>query len=149
MGEQPPTEADETHRADYSWTLQSGSAKSAAPDAERLLRATWEEGPAVLSWSLPLAWKFGLGLRLGPKKSAEHVLGWPITQRTSGQIAVATSSRIMQAQNSLLVDGDVITWTTLVTYNNLLGRLLWVPARIVHQWLVRRSLSGALSRLAD
>ncbi len=48
--------------------------------AEQWLRVTWEGAPRPLRGFLPLAWKFGLGLRLGSSADPARVLGWLVAR---------------------------------------------------------------------
>lgn len=43
---------------------------------EQWARITFEDAPLALRWFVVLGWKTILGLRLGPLRSPDHVLGW-------------------------------------------------------------------------
>jgi hypothetical protein len=133
--------------ADYTWSVEIGcGAPNAARTAEQWLRKIWEGAPSALRHFLRFAWRFGLGLRLDPPGSPNHVLGWPIAQNQSDCITVAADSRIMSARNEIWVSDGTIRWTTAVTFNNVVGRILWAPARQIHQrivpWSIRRAVNA-------
>ena len=115
---------------DYEWSYETSIDGIVDLTAEGWLRAAWEDGPAVLRGFLPFAWKYGLGLRLGSTSDPARVLGWRITNTVPERV---------------VVDGR-IRWHTTVTYPNAVGRLMWIPARFVHQLLVPRMVLRAIRR---
>jgi len=130
--------------SDYDWSYKTSIEGQSEPTAEEWLRATWEEGPRFLQILLPLAWKYGLGLRLGAMSDRERILGWHIADSRSSVVRVDADSRLMRAENIITIDGGQLFWRTVVQHRNAVGRLMWVPAKIVHQWLVPRSLKRAI-----
>jgi hypothetical protein len=129
--------------ANYCWTYTTHAPSADRLTAELWLRHIWEDGPKSVRVFLRLGWRFGLGLRLGPADSS-HVLGWGIDATTNTTVAVSAKSPILRAQNTLIASGDLIRWQTDVYYENLMGRLIWRPASLLHQrivpWSVRRSI---------
>lgn len=126
--------------ADYRWSYEMPADGAVAMSAEAWLRACWEGGPALLRGFLTLAWKYGLGLRLGSPTDATRVLGWKIAESTPTSVTVVADSRLLRAENTISVQGGRVCWRTVVAPNNAIGRVLWLPASIVHQCLVPRSL---------
>lgn len=139
------TDLPSTRRVDYRWKWEAPVAASGR-GAEDCLRAAWEGGPPLLTWLLPVGWRFGLGLRLGPRHSKAHVLGWPIVRADAHSITVAADSPFMNAENSIGLQNETIVWTTSITFTNRAGRVLWLVAKPVHQWLVPRALAPAIRR---
>ncbi len=131
---------------DYEWSYETSIDGIVDLTVEGWLRAAWEDGPAVLRGFLPLAWKYGLGLRLGSTSDPARVLGWRITNTVPERVAVDASSQIMHAVNTVTVVDGRIRWHTTVTYANAVGRLMWIPARFVHQLLIPRMVLRAVRR---
>ena len=130
--------------SDYDWSYETSIDGQSEPTAEEWLRATWEDGPRFLRIFLPLAWKYGLGLRLGAMSDSERILGWHIADSTPNVVRVDADSRLMRAENIVTIDAGQLCWRTVVQHQNAVGRLMWMPAKIVHQWLVPRSLQRAI-----
>ncbi|HQZ34986.1 MAG TPA: hypothetical protein PK020_11205 [Ilumatobacteraceae bacterium] len=129
--------------ADYRWTDATRSTGADAFTAELWLRHIWEDAPKAVRVFLRCGWRFGLGLRLGPADRS-HVLGWRIDGTSDAAVTVSAKSRILSAQNTITVSDDLICWQTVVHYERLIGRLLWLPASLLHQlivpWSVRRAV---------
>ncbi len=129
--------------ANYRWTCTTPAAGAEASTAEQWLRRVWEDAPTGLRIFLRFGWRFGLGLRLGPA-DPWHVLGWRIDASADNTVTVSASSPILSAQNTLTSSDALICWRTDVFYNRRVGRLVWVPAALLHQrivpWSVRRAI---------
>ena len=81
---------------------------------------------------LTTAWRYGLGLALGARASPDHVLGWPISSSGSDSITLEARSRLMVAQNIVIVSDSTVVLVTLVQFNGRTGRALWAVATPVH-----------------
>jgi hypothetical protein len=136
-------DGNETGAADYRWTHTVRGAGLAALTGEQWLRRAWEDAPSGLRVFLRFGWRFGLGLRLGPADPS-HVLGWHIDACTGRTVEVSASSRILSATNTLTVEDDSICWQTDIRYRNVVGRLVWPLAALLHQrivpWSLRRTV---------
>lgn len=120
--------------------------------AEEWARAIWEQPIAPLRWMLIAGWRAGLGLRLGPLGSPDHVLGWPIAQNRPDELVVRADSKILEASNEFAVDDSVLTWSTHVRYRNPAGRVVWaviLPAHVVLARLFLRRATKANSVDSD
>ena len=137
-------------RPDYEWTKDVSIGAPSDWSAEEWLRASWEGARRPLRIVLAFAWKYGLGLRLGPSTDKTRVLGWHIAETQANCVTVEAASRILSAENTIKVDGDTIKWRTNVRYSNAGGRLIWSLARVAHQFLVpmlvRRAIRGRDNR---
>ncbi|MCU1395487.1 MAG: hypothetical protein JWM34_3915 [Ilumatobacteraceae bacterium] len=129
--------------ANYRWTFMIPLSGVNSLSAEQWLRHVWEDAPRALRVFLRFGWRFGLGLRLGPADES-HILGWRIGAHSDAFVVVSAKSRILTAQNTLSVSSGGVRWQTDVRYQHLIGRLVWVPASLLHQrivpWCVRRSI---------
>jgi uncharacterized protein DUF2867 len=111
--------------------------------AEDWARATFEGAPGLIRRLLVLSWSVGLGLRLGPRPSREHVLGWSIIRSNAGSVELAARSRLMAARNVVDVTGSTVRWTTTVQFTRWPGRILWVVAAPIHHLVIARLLGRA------
>jgi hypothetical protein len=102
----------------------------------------FEDAPLGLRQVLVGGW-LALGLRLAPRPSPDHVLGWRIASTTPDTIVLELDSKLMSAQNVIEVDGTRVVWTTLVHYRNRLGAVMWSAAAPVHHLILPRLLGRA------
>jgi hypothetical protein len=103
---------------------------------EQWARATFEGAPALLRAFLVIAWKYGLGLRLGPRTSPDHVQGWLISTSGPGSITLEARSRLMVAQNIVVVRDSTVVLVTLVQFIHRAGRVQWAVATPVHNRVI-------------
>ena len=73
--------------AQYSSAFTLRTTRTAAP--EQWARALFEQCPAPWRALLWLGWRFGLGLRLGPRHSPDYVQGWSIVDSGAEQVTLA------------------------------------------------------------
>ncbi|MEP6625814.1 MAG: hypothetical protein ABJC79_15300 [Acidimicrobiia bacterium] len=130
--------------ARYEWSYEESINGATDLTAEQWLRVTWEGAPRPLRGFLPLAWKFGLGLRLGSSADPARVLGWLVARSDRDLVTIVADSWMISAENSVSRDGDRLRWQTIVTYKNVIGRTVWMPARLVHQRLIRLMMGRAI-----
>jgi hypothetical protein len=129
--------------ADFSWACEYPAKSADSGTPERWARGVFEDAPVWLRWILIFGWKIGLGLKMGPSSSPRHVLGWHIRQSDAQAVTLEAGSAMMDTQNVVLVNDSGVTWVTFVRFNNRLGRVLWLLAAPIHQWLIPRSLNRA------
>jgi hypothetical protein len=110
---------------------------------EQWARATFEGAPAVLRAFLSTAWRYGLGLRLGPKTSPDHVSGWVISSSGPGSITLEARSRLMVAQNVVAVRDSTVVLATLVQFTRRAGRVQWAVATPIHNRVIPYLLGRA------
>src|SRR5579875_3626765 len=66
--------------------------------AEQWVRAIFEDAPRPVRWFLLLGWRGVLGLRLGPRTSPDHILGWPIVTREPDAVCLKLHSTLLKSQ---------------------------------------------------
>jgi hypothetical protein len=91
-------------------------------------------------------WRFVLGLRLGPRHSPDHVLGWRIIRCLRDETVVELESAFLTAHNVFRRDGTSLVWSTFVQYDRPLAALVWRPTSLLHCPLARSALRRARSR---
>lgn len=102
----------------------------AGPDEhspEQWARTGLEGAPRVVRAVIVVAHRVVLGFRLGPHDSPDHVLGWPVTRRTPGEIELRASSWLVDGVIAARrVDPCTARLTTSLHFRRRAGRLLWV-----------------------
>lgn len=99
-----------------------------------------------MRWLVLAGWRFVLGLRLGPRPSSDHILGWQIAERRPDEVVCQLGSRFLSAVNTFQRFDDRFVWSTFVTYERPIARVIWPPVSLLHRPLVRialRRVSGA------
>lgn len=114
-------------------------------------RAVFEGAPAALRWCVVFGWTRVLGLRLGPRTSDDHILGWQIANGdlVAGSTALLAESRFLRACNIVSVETSTVTWVTLVHYSRAAARPLWALARPIHHLTLRYLLARAARTAAE
>ena len=96
-----------------------------------------------MRWFMVAGWRFVLRLRLGPRNSANHILGWQIIDRRPDETVCQLRSGFLDAYNTFrLVDGRLV-WSTVVIYEGPIARVIWPPVSVLHRPLVRFALRRA------
>lgn len=131
--------------ANYAAAFVLASDAAAARTPVQWASAVFESAPAALRSFLVFAWTRMLGLRLGPRPSDDHVLGWAIAdgQVAPGSTALIAQSRFLRACNTVTVESSTVTWVTLVHYSSAAARPLWALARPIHHLTIRFLLARA------
>ncbi len=137
--------------ADYASAFAVSVPDAGARSAEQWARSVFEGAPVVLRWFLILGWKVVLRLRLGPRNSPDHVLGWRIAANTPQTATRQTTtlqaaSSLVTAHKVLVVDDGRVTVTTMVRYERPLARLVWSAIAPVHHRLEPLLLTRAANR---
>lgn len=90
-----------------------------------------------------VGWRQVLRLRLGPRSSADHILGWAIVDRRPDETVCQLRSSFLEAYNTFRLDGERLVWSTFVYYERPIARLIWPPASVMHRLLVPLALRRA------
>lgn len=129
--------------ADFVCAYEVDIAPGDERSAEQWARDAWEGAPAPLRWFMLAGWRFVLGLRLGPRSSSDHILGWSISRRSPDETVCQLRSLFLSASNIFRrVDGRLV-WSTHVTYDRPIARVIWPPVSLLHRLLVRIALRRA------
>ncbi len=132
---------------DRATVLELASPGASAHSAEQWARTTFEGAPWLLRRLLPLSWRLGLGLRLGPRSSRDHILGWRIVRTQPDSIVLELDSRLISAHNVVVVDDSRVRWAAFVRYERRGVRLLWALAVPIHRLTLSYVLGRAATRL--
>jgi hypothetical protein len=116
---------------------------------EQWARAVFEDAPAAMRLFLTGGWR-ALGLRLGPPRSARHVLGWRIAAaRPDAAVLEARSAMGITARLVLQAGASSLLFATFVRSDGLAGRVAWSAVAPLHRLIVPRLLAGAARRASQ
>ncbi|WP_345631567.1 DUF2867 domain-containing protein [Streptomyces thinghirensis] len=113
---------------------------------EQWARASFEDIPAVLRELIRTGWAGVLGLRLGPRSSARHVVGWRMLESGPDRLDLEARAPSLTVRNVLTLDHSRLLWATYVRYERRAGRALWSLAAPVHHLAVPLLLGRAVRR---
>jgi hypothetical protein len=137
--------------ADYAAAWATTTEDAAMLSPLQWARAVFEGAPIVVRWCIVFGWTRVLGLRLGPRPSDDHVLGWAISDGdlVAGSVALIAESRLLRACNIVVIESSSVTWVTIVHYSHVAARLLWTMARPIHHLTMRYLLARAARAAAE
>jgi hypothetical protein len=138
--------ADHYH---YTDSFEAEDATGASRSPEQWARAVFEGAPRPVRWFLVTGFRFGLGLRLAPRTSPEHVLGWAIVERGSDSVTLQAKSWLLTSRLVFQTDGPHLKQSTHVRYNRPIAALMWPPVSIIHRQIVPRLLQHAATHATD
>jgi len=133
----------EGHAADFACAYEVDVGIGDDRSSEQWARAAWEGASAPMRWFIVAGWRFVLGLRLGPRRSPDHILGWEIVDRRPEETVCHQRSWFLDAYNTFRLDADRLVWSTLVVYERPVARLVWPPVSLLHRPMVRIALRRA------
>ena len=110
---------------------------------EQWARAVFEGAPAPMRLFLVGGWR-ALGVRLGPQRSARHVLGWRIVKNSPDVIVLQARSVVgVTVRLVLRVGIPSLYFATFVRSDGLLGRAVWYAIAPIHRLVISRLLGLA------
>jgi hypothetical protein len=130
---------------DYSDAFAVPTDRTDTRTPEQWARAVLESAPRPVRWFLLVGWRGVLGLRLGPRSSSEHVLGWRIVETSPEAVRLELRSALMTAHLILRVAGSTAVLITNVHYIQRLAHPLWAAAGLIHRQMIPYLLGRAAS----
>lgn len=113
---------------------------------EQLARAVFEQAPRPVRWFLVSGFRYGLGLKFGPRPSPEHVLGWAIIDRSPESVTIESRSWFLTSRLVFQTETTRVTQSTYVRYDRRIAAIIWPPVSILHRQIVPRILRHAAGR---
>jgi hypothetical protein len=127
-------------RYDYADAFEIRLGEPDARSAEEFVRCALEQAPWPVRWTVSIVHRYVLRLRLGPRSSPDHVLGWKIVTSTPDVTQ-------LEAVSPLLGRGVIVarrpdpTCAVVTTYL-FFGRpkaasVVWRFVVPLHRWVAR------------
>jgi hypothetical protein len=114
---------------DFVW-LMAGLGALTYP--RRWLRAMLEgAGPALRSFILT-GWIGALRLRLGPRSSTDHILGWKILSATPTKIVIGVEGSMLSAHQVVQCQDAKVVHVTIVHFDRAGAQTAWAVAAPIH-----------------
>jgi hypothetical protein len=110
---------------------------------EQLARAVFEGAPRPVRLFLVLGFRYGLGLKFGPRDSPEHVLGWAIIDREPDWITIESRSWMLTSRLVFRTEESQVSVSTFVRYDSPIAKVIWPPVSLLHCQIVPRLLRHA------
>ncbi|MFG2628469.1 DUF2867 domain-containing protein [Streptomyces sp. NPDC048473] len=142
-----------------AFELPVADARSRTP--EQWARAVFEDAPVLLRGFLVLGWSLVLRIRLGPRPSPGHVLGWTVSDSAadsdtgrdagtgtdegpgSNTTTLAAPSPLITTRNVAVVNASTVVWVTFVRFDRRIARPVWAMIAPIHHlaipYLLRRA----------
>jgi hypothetical protein len=124
-------------RRDYEASWEVTTANLPHRSAEQWVRAMLEGAPRLLRTFVVWGWVAGLGFRLGPRPSPNHVLGWTIVNSSPDVIVLSVQSLVVgTSQFVLRVEGTRVVLANFVQYERRGARAVWSIVQPLHHRVV-------------
>jgi hypothetical protein len=108
-----------------------------ARSAEQWARAAFEDAPRAIRTFVMAGWIVGLRLRLGPRPSADHVLGWQIMSATPEQMVLRVRSALLgTGYLALQVESSRVVLASFVRYEKRGARPIWAAVQPLHHLIL-------------
>ena len=130
---------------DYRDAFEVPTDRTDTRTPEQWARAVFESAPRKSRWFLLLGWRGVLGLRLGPRPSSDHVLGWRIVETSPEADRLELRSAVMTAHLILRLASSTAVLTTHVYYTRPLAHPLWAAVGPIHRQMIPSLLGRAAS----
>ena len=132
---------------DYADAFEIEPPASDDRTAEQFARAALEGAPWPLRLTILVAHRYLLRLRLGPRSSPQHVLGWKIVTAEPDVIQLEAVSPLL-GRGVIVARRPLPTSAVITTYvffaRPTLSRVVWMLARPVHRWAAMYLLEHAV-----
>lgn len=130
-------------RLDYTdgFLVETDTARRRTP--EQWARVMLEGAPAIMRRTLPWGWR-SLGLKHGPTRSDEFVLGWEVRRSTPDFALLGADSHFgMPAELLFECRPRALLFATLLQHDNPISRVRWSAIAPFHRQVVRYLLGQA------
>jgi hypothetical protein len=102
--------------------------------------------PGYLRLGVFVVQRLLLGLRLGPRRSPDHIAGWKIADRGDSWVRIEAASWMVTGSIVLKVDEARLSLATFFRYDRRIAALVWPPMSLAHRkaglTLMRRAVGA-------
>jgi hypothetical protein len=116
--------------------------------AEEWLRAMLEEAGSALRAFLITGWIGALRLRLGPRPSTDHILGWKILSATPTKITIGVEGPMLSAHQVVHCRDSEVVHATIVHFDRSAAKVVWSVAAPIHVRTIPHLMKQARARNA-
>jgi hypothetical protein len=116
----------------YTCAFEIAAPATSTRSAEDWLRGIMEGAPRPMQWFILAGWVTALRLRLGPRPSPDHVLGWKILSASPTEIVIGVAGCLLSAHQVVEVQDGSAVHATIVRYKRPAARALWGMAAPIH-----------------
>jgi hypothetical protein len=140
--EAPPAGVD---RYDYADAFELRVREPDERSAEQWARCAFEQAPRAARWTVLIAWRTLLRVRMGPRSSPNHIFGCKILASQPDVIHLNVSSRLLRGVIvARRVEPTRMMVTTFVVYRRPApARVVWTIAAPIHRRLARSLMEHA------
>jgi Protein of unknown function (DUF2867) len=131
---------------DYTDAFEADTSSAKPQSPEQWARATFEGAPVAMRWFLLASWRAGLGLRLGPRHSPDHVLGWHIFDRATNSVTLEVHSWLLACHLVFWLEDTKLVFSSSIRYKGKIGAVVWPPVSSLHRRIVPYVLKHAVHR---
>jgi hypothetical protein len=129
---------------DYSDRFEAPRSNDDTRPAVEWFQAAFEGAPFITRSVLLTGWRIVLLMRLAPRDSPGHVLGWLIVADEPALAKLHAESPLMRATLSVsTATNSSAVWTTEVWYKRTIARPIWLVVGLVHRRIVPHRLKAA------
>ena len=132
---------------DYMDAVTVGIADRDDRSPEQWFRAVFEGAPLLVRCVLIVGWRTALLLRLGPRRSPAHILGWRIRSSDDATIRLHTESVLLTALLVLRLSDNRVVVTSNVAYKTSLARPVWTMVKPIHRLMLPYLVGRAAKRV--
>jgi hypothetical protein len=118
---------------DYLDLFTATTNKAPEKPAEAWARVVLESAPYYIDLGVFVAQRLLLGLRLGPRRSPDYVIGWKIAARGHGWVRIEAASWMMTASLVFKVDEVGLSMAVFLRYDRRMAALVWPPISLAHR----------------
>lgn len=133
----------------FTDAYEADTSEAAPRSPEDWARSVFEGAPAAMRCFLLVGWRSVLGLRLGPRHSVDHILGWHVLDRAANSVTLELQSWFLSCHIVFWADKSKLVFSTSVRYERKIGAVIWPPVSIIHRravpYVVRHAVGRAVS----
>jgi hypothetical protein len=99
---------------------------------EAWLRQMLEGAGAALRQFVLIGWVGPLRLRLGPRPSTDHILGWKILSAEPNKVVIGVEGSMLSAHQVVHIRDSKVVHVTIVHFDRPVAKALWAGAAPIH-----------------
>lgn len=136
----PALEAVSGRRVD--WCDAAGVRVSTRAGSSVWARACFDGASVPMRYFLVVGWAVRL-LEGSPRSDAQHIVGWPIVAQSPHTVLQRRSRLGILTTLIFTSDGDMVTFSSAMTFSTPVARIVWAGVAPIHRWAVRSVLTHA------